>query len=69
MVGPFQSVSAMGHYATKARRRGYGRCRGGNFSAGVAAFAPERDWLNVVITAFVLEMVLLSYAIGQTGGQ
>ena len=37
-------------------------------AVSVVAFALERDWLYVVITAFVLAMLLLSFAIGEAGG-
>jgi uncharacterized membrane protein len=37
-------------------------------AVSVVAFALERDWLYVVITAFVLGMLLLSFAIGEAGG-
>jgi len=37
-------------------------------AVSVVAFARERDWLYVVITAFVLAMLLLSFAIGEAGG-
>jgi uncharacterized membrane protein len=37
-------------------------------AVSVFAFALERDWLYVVITAFVLGMLLLSFAIGEAGG-
>jgi uncharacterized membrane protein len=34
----------------------------------VAAFARQRDWVYLMITAFVLAMLLLSFAIGEIGG-
>jgi uncharacterized membrane protein len=34
----------------------------------VIAFMIERDWLYVAITAFVLFVLLLSFAIGEAGG-
>ena len=37
-------------------------------AVSVVAFALERDWQYVVITAFVLGMLLLSFAIGEAGG-
>lgn len=37
-------------------------------AVSVIAFAIERDWLYVIITAFVLAMLLLSFAIGEAGG-
>ncbi len=37
-------------------------------AVSVIAFAWERDWLYVFITAFVLAMLLLSFAIGEAGG-
>jgi len=37
-------------------------------AVSVVAFALERDGLYVVITAFVLAMLLLSFAIGEAGG-
>ena len=37
-------------------------------AVSVVAFALEHDWLYVVITAFVLGMLLLSFAIGEAGG-
>lgn len=37
-------------------------------AVSVVAFAQERDWQYVVITAFVLGMLLLSFAIGEAGG-
>lgn len=37
-------------------------------AVSVIAFALERDWLYVLITAFVLAMLLLSFLIGEAGG-
>ena len=37
-------------------------------AVSVVAFALERDWLYVMITAFVLGMLLLSFAIGEARG-
>ena len=37
-------------------------------AVSVVAFALERDWQYVVITAFVLGMLLLSFVIGEAGG-
>jgi uncharacterized membrane protein len=37
-------------------------------AVSVIAFARDRDWLYVFITAFVLAMLLLSFAIGEAGG-
>jgi uncharacterized membrane protein len=37
-------------------------------AVSIVAFAMERDGLYVVITAFVLAMLLLSFAIGEAGG-
>jgi uncharacterized membrane protein len=37
-------------------------------AVSVVAFARERDWLYVAITAFVLGMLLFSFAIGEAGG-
>jgi uncharacterized membrane protein len=37
-------------------------------AVSVIAFVWERDWLYVFITAFVLAMLLLSFAIGEAGG-
>lgn len=37
-------------------------------AVSVIAFALERDWLYVLITAFVFAMLLLSFAIGEAGG-
>lgn len=37
-------------------------------AVSVVAFTLERDWLYVWITAFVLFVLLLSFAIGEAGG-
>ena len=37
-------------------------------AVSVVAFAIERDWLYVLITAFVFLMLMLSFAIGEAGG-
>ena len=37
-------------------------------TVSVFAFAWERDWLYVAITAFVLIVLMLSFAIGEAGG-
>ena len=37
-------------------------------AVSVVAFGLERDWLYVLISAFVLGMLLLSFAIGEAGG-
>ena len=37
-------------------------------AVSIIAFALERDWLYVLITAFVFAMLLLSFAIGEAGG-
>ncbi len=37
-------------------------------AVSIAAFARQRDWLYVGITAFVLAMLLLSFALGEAGG-
>jgi uncharacterized membrane protein len=37
-------------------------------AVSVIAFALERDWLYVAITAFVFLMLMLSFAIGEAGG-
>jgi len=37
-------------------------------AVSVIAFALERDWLYVAITAFVLMILVLSFVIGETGG-
>ena len=37
-------------------------------AVSVVAFVMERDWLYVWITAFVLLVLLLSFAIGEAGG-
>jgi len=37
-------------------------------TVSVFAFAWERDWLYVVITAFVLMVLMLSFVIGEAGG-
>ncbi len=37
-------------------------------AVSVIAFALERDWLYVAITAFVFAMLMLSFAIGEAGG-
>jgi uncharacterized membrane protein len=37
-------------------------------TVSVFAFAWERDWLYVAITAFVLLVLLLSFVIGEAGG-
>ena len=37
-------------------------------AVSVVAFVMERDWLYVWITAFVLIVLLLSFAIGEAGG-
>jgi uncharacterized membrane protein len=37
-------------------------------TVSVFAFAWERDWLYVAITAFVLIVLILSFAIGEAGG-
>ena len=34
----------------------------------IIAFALERDWLYVLITAFVFAMLMLSFAVGEAGG-
>ena len=37
-------------------------------TVSVIAFAMERDWLYVAITAFVLIALIVSFAIGEAGG-
>ncbi len=37
-------------------------------AVSIIAFALERDWLYVLITAFVFAMLMLSFAIGEAGG-
>jgi uncharacterized membrane protein len=37
-------------------------------AVSVVAFIVERDWLYVAITAFVLLVLLMSFAIGEAGG-
>ena len=37
-------------------------------AVSIIAFAQEHDWLYVVLTAFVLAMLLLGFAIGEAGG-
>lgn len=37
-------------------------------AVSIVAFARQRDWLYVGITAFVLAMLLLSFALGEAGG-
>jgi uncharacterized membrane protein len=37
-------------------------------AVSVIAFALERDWLYVAITAFVFVMLMLSFALGEAGG-
>lgn len=37
-------------------------------AVSIIAFGLERDWLYVLITAFVFAMLMLSFAIGEAGG-